>query len=313
MRRAPFTAVVLLSLSVLAVCVASATAKAATTCNASTPLIGTINGDVSAGPGCDLSAVTLVKGDVDVNPGGSLRIAFGSSITITGSVKSKKATSIDIEAGSIGGDVQIEGTTAAGPNEQTFLGYGTVKGNVDIHQSTAYVKVVSETVGRDVRVHDNTGSNSDGDGIVQVSQSTVHGNVDVGKNSLTGFDTNFVSIFNGPQANGSIDGDLHVHDNSVTGGSFNQVQTYFNGVGGNVDVDKNTARGSGDNEVQTYQNSVNGGLDVDNNTAAGGSTNVVDVSGNTVRKELDCRHNVPHATGGANTAGKKKKGECASL
>src|SRR5262245_63817248 len=111
MRRALVTAA---SLGVLAAAAAGAAAAPATTCNSSTSLSGTINGDVSAGPGCDLSGVTSVRGSVRVVPGGSLTIAFGSSISIKGELTSWKAAFIDVEGGSIAGNVRIEATAAGG-------------------------------------------------------------------------------------------------------------------------------------------------------------------------------------------------------
>jgi hypothetical protein len=317
MKRVLRTAVPLLVLGVLAVCVSVAAAGGrATTCNSSTSLSGTINGDVSAGPGCDLSNVTQVKGDVKVNPGGSLTIAVGSSITITGDVQSKNATSIDIEAGTIQGAVEIDGTTAPGSNDQTFVGFGSVKKDIEIQHSAAFINVLSETVGGDVEVHDNRGHNSDGVGLVQVGQSTIHGDVDLHNNVLNGSDSNFLLVFNGTQANGSVDKDVEVHDNSVAGGSTNQMQIFFNSAKGDIDVHNNRAQGGDDNEIQTFQNDTRGDLEVHDNTASGGSTNVIDVSGNTVKKELDCHNNHPPATNaiaGSNTAGKKAKGECSGL
>src|SRR5687767_1977399 len=127
MRRLLLPGVCVLALGVLGAFAAGAgAAPKATTCNATTVMPPTINGDVEAGPGCDLSNVTLVRGDVEVIPGGSLTISFGSPITIRGDVEGKKATFIDIESGTIRGDVRIEATTGG----QTFIGFGRVDGKI---------------------------------------------------------------------------------------------------------------------------------------------------------------------------------------
>ncbi len=308
MKRALVTAVGLLLLGVLAVCVAGASAWGATRCTNGT-LTGTINGDVSAGFGCDLSQVRLVKGDVKVNPGGSLTIQGGSSITITHDVESKKAAFIDIEAGSIGDDVEIEETSGT-----TVLFGATVNHNVEVDESTADVQINSVKVGGDVSVHDNKGHNPDGAGYVEVGQSTIHGNVAVRRNWLTGSDTNILLVDNGAAANGSIGRDLKVYENAVMGGTINQVQVYFNDVTGDADVYSNVAKGGDDNQVQTHENNVKGELDVHENYAAGGSANVIDVSGNTVRSGLFCFGNRPRPTddlAGPNTG--RKWGECKNL
>src|SRR3982751_5897251 len=58
---------------------------------------GPYNNIVAVGP-CDLTAVTLVNGDVRVQPGASLSIGPGSAITINHDVMSTKADYIDLES-----------------------------------------------------------------------------------------------------------------------------------------------------------------------------------------------------------------------
>lgn len=376
MRRVLATAVGLLSLGVLAVCVAGAAAKGVTPCSdADPPLAGTIDGDVSAGPGCDLSNVTLVKGnvkverggsltatiapgssltitgDVQVNPGGSLTVNVGpsgddtpgGSLTIAGDVKSKDATSIDIE-GSVGGNLLVGGSVRIeGTAEGTTLASGTVNRDVEIKKSLANIQVLSESVGGDVRVHDNTGSDTDGSGSIQMAGNNVSGTVDVAKNSLTGSQFNLVLISNPVDPFFDLRGinrDLHVHDNSLSGDGGNALQIVSNGVvRGGLDVHGNSVTGGGTNLVDTSSNEINRDLDVHGNTASGGSggnevltysnrvedgnlgvhdnrADVVGVSDNTVEKELDCHGNRPRATenpgNGPNQAA-KKKGECKDL
>jgi hypothetical protein len=241
----------------------------------------TISGDIVAGAGCDLSETT-VNGNVTVTPGGSL--TSGATTTISGNVKSRRATSVAI-SGSVGGNVLIDGTTGA-DGGGTAVSFGTVQGNIEIKKSSPPVRVESEIVGGNVKLRDNAGSASFAPiGEVQVLSSTIRGNLDVSKNQLTGADLNLAWVlFN------TIGGNLKIHGNSATGGESSQ------------------------NSVLAQSNSVGGNLEVNDNTAIGavGSINTVRVAINTVSGNLDCRNNVPAAVGGANTA-KQKKGECAAL
>jgi hypothetical protein len=93
----------------LAVPVSDAVAKDTSCTGALGPV--TIYGNVSAGAGCDLSNTT-VYGNVTVTPGGSLFVAPGSTTTINGNLTSTEATIIAIEAGTIGGNLEIDGTPA---------------------------------------------------------------------------------------------------------------------------------------------------------------------------------------------------------
>jgi hypothetical protein len=238
-------AVAPLALAVLAL---GATTAAAADTPCTGALTGTINGNVSAGPGCDLSGVTMVKGNVKVNPGGSLTIAFGSSTAITGNVQSQGATLISIFAGSIGG-------------------------NVEIQNGVANVLVVFATVGGNVQVHNNAGSFSSGmSGIVDVAENTVKGNVEVHNNSATGSSFNVIQVAgNGPAFVGSIGGNVQVHDNHATGGTAaNTVNDFQNLVGGNLEVHNNTATGpSGSfNATDVSGNTVKNNLDCHNDTPA---------------------------------------------
>lgn len=247
----------------------------------------TVNGNVSAGAGCDLSGTT-VNGNVTVNPGGSLTVT--SPATITGNVRSKGATTIFVLLASVGGNVQIDGTTG-----QSFVGFGTVGGNVEIKNSAAFLEVGAETVGGNVHLHHNTGSFY-GVGVVAVGGSTVHGNVEVHDNSATGSFFNAILVGIDPELPGyasSVDGNLKIHNNQAAGGSYeNGVFAAVNGVGGNLEVHNNTA------------------------TGASGSIILVDVGGNTVTNNLSCKKNTPAASDafgfGPNTAA-KKTGECANL
>jgi hypothetical protein len=250
MRRMLLAAVAPLALAVLAL---GATTAAAADTPCTGALTGTINGNVSAGPGCDLSGVTMVRGNVKVNPGGSLTIAFGSSTAITGNVQSQGATLISIFAGSIGG-------------------------NVEIQNGVANVLVVFATVGGNVQVHNNAGSFSSGMfGIVDVAENTVKGNVEVHNNSATGSSFNLIQVAgNGPVYGAfSIGGNLQVHDNQATGGtSVNEVNDFQNLVGGNLEVHNNAATGpSGSfNATDVSGNTVKNNLDCHNDTPAATDT-----------------------------------------
>jgi hypothetical protein len=264
--------------AVLALGATTAGAGATTCTNGS--LTGTVNGNISAGPGCDLSNVTMVNGNVTVNPGGSLTVANGSTTAITGNVKSKGATSIDIEGGSIAGYVRIQGTTAL-----TLVAFGTVGGDVEIQGGVANLETFYETIGGSLLVHDNSGAIQNGaTGEFGLVGGTVKGNVDVYNNSGTGTLQNQIIV-----QSVSIAGNLKVRANQVTGGGASQ-----------------------NNEIDTQFNVVGGKLVVSKNTATGGGYTWVDVSANTVTNTLNCRNNTPAPTDeyGPNSA-QQKIGQCA--
>src|SRR5438105_9300381 len=145
MKRPFLAAAGLLSLAVLAL---GATSVSAATTSCTGPMgPGTVTGNLKAGPGCELHGTT-VTGNVDVIPGGSLET--DSSAKIGGNLESKKATSIDVEDTSIGGNAKIDGTTATAGSGFTVLAFGSVAGNVEIKKSAAFLAVVGETVGGNV-------------------------------------------------------------------------------------------------------------------------------------------------------------------
>ena len=110
----------------------------------------TVNGNVSAGAGCDLSG-TAVNGNVTVNPGGSLTVT--SPATITGNLRSKGATTIFVLFASVGGNVQIDGTAG-----QSFVGFRHGRWEPrDQEQRLAFLEVGAETVGGNVHLHHNSG------------------------------------------------------------------------------------------------------------------------------------------------------------
>jgi len=278
-------ATTLLTLGVLVAGVSVAWAGGPTRCEGPEGPI-TIKGSVIAGPGCNLSGAT-VEGNVTVEPGGSLTTEGGTTTKITGNVHSNKATEVLMEAaGSIGGNVQIQGTTG-GSNIRN----GTVKGIVQIQNSLAFVDVAEETVEGNVHLQNNTGAGAvgciatsgPGCAFVGVEHSTVGGNVLVGNNSLTATEANEVFV----EHNSVSHGKVQIQSNSATGGSV------FNGV-------------------LAIENQVDRNLEVHNSTAEGGPTNVVEVSENTVTNNLACMNDKPPATGHSNIA-KKKIGECEHL
>jgi hypothetical protein len=280
-KRVFMAAVTLLALGVFGV----SSASAATKCKEQT-LSGQIKDNVSAGPGCKLSAAT-VKGNVTVEPAGSL--VTENEVNIMGNVMSNEATEIILEAtGSIAGNVQIKGTTGV-----SVVAFGKAKGNVEIESSLAFLTVGSESVGGNVQLTNNTGSGGGGtEGAVEVFKSTVAGAVMIHDNALDGTVKNEVGAFrNGPPA-GSIGGNLQVFNNTAKGGSgLNEVFAETSKVGGNLEVHNNIAEGPA------------------------GSINAVEVGGNTVKNNLACMNDKPPATDtfhGENHA-KTKTGECANL
>lgn len=173
----------------------------------------TVDGNLSAGPGCDLSN-TIVNGNVVVLPGGSLTIAQGATSTIRGNVVSSNATTVEIAAGSIAGDVLIDGTSGL-----ASVAFGSVGGDVEIKNGAAYLAVFEEIVGGNVLVHDNRDSPPGSVGAVNVSRNFVRGDVDEYNNTLTGFNFNFMQTLDN-----TVGGSMRIHDNSVTGPGAPQVE-----------------------------------------------------------------------------------------
>jgi hypothetical protein len=274
--KARALAVALASLAVTVV-VAGGASAGDTPCNG--PIAGgTINGNVKAGPGCELDHV-VVNGEVKVIPGGSL-LTIGS--TITKNVSSKDATDIFVYRTSVGGNVHLDGTTGG----RAGVSNSSVDGNLDIAKSSGTdVLVVRVRIGGDVHVHDNT--------------------------MVSGGDSNTINI----AVNPDIAGNVEVKHNSLANAANNQILIDRNGhIGGNVDVSDNTLAGSfADTNLYTTRNTVDGNVHVDHNSVTGAHP-TFDVGGNTITKELACDHNSPPPSdfSGPNTAA-KKKGQCANL
>jgi hypothetical protein len=288
----PWAAIVLVALGILVFGVAGASA-ANTLCAGPMGAV-TIDGNVSAGPGCDLTNTT-VNGNVTVLPGGSLFVApFSSSTRIKGNVLSKGARSVEILSGSVGGHVQIDGTTAAAHGDSVLFGV-TVGGNVEIRNGAAFLAVQASTVGGNILVDGNSGSDSTGlfGDVVVGGGNTVRGNIDVHDNSASGSLFNDIEVGgNGPAVAGSIGGNLLFHHNEATGGTrFDATVVSRNVVGGNLEFHHNAAAGPAGALVE------------------------LEASGNAVQRILDCHDDIPAPTdtlAGPNTA-KQKKGECAAL
>lgn len=253
----------------------------------------TVDGDVIAGPGCNLSNTT-VKGDVSVVPGGTLSVSSNSDspAKIYGNVKSNNAKFIQISSGWIGGDVKLVGTTGIDgePLTGVHLENSTVEGDVTIKEGSAFIVVLDMQIGGDVEVHDNRGSDPSGQygWVIGVVGSTVGGHVRIYDNDASGSFFNQIGV-----TTSLIRRNLHVHSNTATGGSAaNAVLIFLNQVHENLLVNKNIA------------------------TGPDGSSSFVDVSGNTVGRTLNCRNNTPDPTDsegvGLNVA-LRKRAECADL
>jgi hypothetical protein len=120
-------------------------------CTTATPPPSTVNGNLTAGPGCTLNG-THVKGNVNVSSGGSLT-ANGATID---------------------GNVEIAGTSGSNSICGTTIG-----GNLQVHNNTGSTTIdggscspYQNTVGGNLEIHNNTG------GPVSVSDTTVNGNLD---------------------------------------------------------------------------------------------------------------------------------------
>lgn len=325
-RRLTVGSVGLLMLGVvLSILGASAASADAVSCTGALGAV-TINGDVSAGPGCDLSNTT-VNGNVTVNPGGSLTIAPGSTTTITGNLESTDATSVLIqlqaqtattytgEKVTIGGNVDITrttGTTAGiepgnlhvvsvwviarvGGNvtvdgtayaEQSV--HGTIKGNVEIQDGTGYAFVSNAIVGGNVQLEGNTGHNAPGTlGVIGVFNDHVHGNVVAEDNSLTATGAGSVNVV-----------EVFVNLPSGSGGVPPPPGA---AVDGNVIVQDNQATGASINQPEVFDNPVGGNILIQDNTATApaGSRAENFVSTNTVGGNLNMQDNTATAPAGS--------------
>jgi hypothetical protein len=268
-------------------------ASAATLCdfrNGNPTSPQTILGDVTAGPGCNLS-FTTVTGTVTVARGGSLVVYKDAPVGITGNLMSKGATFVDVQAGWIGGDVRIEGTTgvtgggsrlglgADGLNCTTLRGSGrwpmiVVDGDVVIRKAVGgRVYIESADIGGDVRVHDNVVDSSNGAGgvdgvlsVMEICENRIEGGAVVRDNLVSTSNVNVLYIHGN-----EFSTDLHVNDNAVElpGAFLNDLAIFSNVIGRGVRVNENTAAGS----------SV--------------GKDFITVGNNDITKFLDCRHNTP--------------------
>jgi hypothetical protein len=256
---------------------ASLALMAAPSWAASTPCTGPlgaveIKGDISAGDGCDLSGTT-VRGNVTVDPGGSLSTQVGSTTVITGNVESSKATLIELQGNtSVGGGLQLTGTT-----ELIFLRFGKISGNVEIKGGVAAVVLREhEAVGGNLQIQHTSASASGELGLVVIADVTVGGNLQVANNSLTTSELNALQV-----QEASVAGNLQLSNNSVMGGFLNLIEVEVNRVGGSAELIHNTS----------------GSLAVFHNIVA---------------NNLECAANKPPPRGSSNTA-KQKLGQCELL
>jgi hypothetical protein len=241
-----------------------------------------VNNDISAGLGCELLGTT-VRGDVAVNPGGSLITRRAFTTVITGSVRGSDVFAVRLRGHtSVGGNVRFTGT---GGNE-VGISEGTVNGNIEVDEGTAVLNVLGETVGGNI-----LGLNiSNRDFVLlQVDGDVVGGNVEVGKNTFTSpledrLEVSFTSVA----------GNLLVFNNNINAHSLHR------------------------NEIILAANHVDGNAELLYNTVSRGVVRpLVEVSENVVTNTLNCLSNVPAPVEGEfaefpNTA-KHKLGQCQLL
>jgi hypothetical protein len=234
-----------------------------------------IKGNISAGAGCDLSGTT-VRGNVIIEPGGSLSNNFGSTTVITGNLESSKATQIIMEGTtSVGGGLQLDDTT-----DGSLFRSEKVGRNVEIKGGTASISLTEGDIGGNVQIQNTSGSAFGESGLINIAVVNVGGNVQVANNSLAGSFLTEVSIFDS-----SVAGNLQLSNNSAMGGFLTDaVFVEFNRVGGSAELSHNAA-----------------GL-------------FISVSGNEVTTNLNCTGNKPPPIDleEPNTA-KKKLGQCELL
>jgi hypothetical protein len=224
-----------------------------------------IKGDISAGAGCDLSGTT-VRGNVTVDPGGSLSSKFATTTVITGNLESSKATQIVMEGTtSVGGGLQLVGTTG-----QILFGSEKVGGNIEIKGGIASVSLTEGDVGGNLQIQNTSGEFGES-ALVNIAGVTVGGNIQVANNSLTGSNLNRITV-----AETFITGNLRLSNNSAMGGSFlNGVAVVFDFVGGSAELLHN-------------------------------ASGLISVLANEVTNNLDCAANKPPPEGSFNTAKEKQ-------
>lgn len=150
MNRAVFMLAATLCASVALVFGSSVASGGTFNCTGAAP--ATVNGNLSAGPGCTLSG-THVTGNVSVTPTGSLT---ANGATIDGNVEIQNNSGTNSICGTtIGGNLQVHNNTGS-----TTIG----------HHCGAV------TVGGNVEIHNNSGQNT-------ISNTTTHGNLDCHNNS----------------------------------------------------------------------------------------------------------------------------------
>jgi hypothetical protein len=232
-----------------------------------------IKGNISAGAGCDLAGTT-VRGNVTVDPGGSLSNNFGSTTVIMGNLEGSKATQIIMEGTtSVGGGLQLIDTI-----DQTLFRSEKVGGNVEINGGTPSISLTEGDVGGSLRIQNTSGSAFGESGLINIAGVSVGGNVQVENNSLSGSVLNMVSV-----AESLVAGNLQLSNNSAMGGFLTNA----------VFVEVNLVRGS----AELFHNTA--GL-------------FISVFGNEVKNNLDCAANKPPPEGSSNTA-KEKQGQCELL
>jgi hypothetical protein len=152
----------------VAVCGVAALLGTASASGASSNCTGTVgavtlNGNVTAGPGCDLEGTT-VTGNVSVKAGGSLT-TNGASIGGNLEIQNNGAAN-SICNTSIGGNLLIHnnsGTTSVGYPSPPCYG-NSVSGNTDIHNNSGQVTIAHTDVGGNLDCHENSPAASTGNG-----------------------------------------------------------------------------------------------------------------------------------------------------
>jgi hypothetical protein len=241
-----------------------------------------INGNISAGAGCDLSGAS-VRGNVTVNPGGSLTTRM---TLITGNVQGTDAVGVRLErTTSVRGNLRLTDTTGRGAFIE--VREGTVNGNVEIEDGLPLAQIFEETVGGNVKILNNSNVGAlSSSGLAEIIQSTVGRNVEIGNNSLTGEIETRLLV-----AGTSVAGNLLLYDNSMTGAVLrNRMFVAGDRIGGNAELLDNITRGPFE----------------------GGVPASTVVQFNAVTNILNCAGNELAPIGRENTA-EKKLGQCELL
>ena len=142
------------------------------------------NVTVATGGVCTLLADTQVSGNVQVQQGGALD---DEGAAIARDLQTNNAAWIQVDGGTIGGNLQVQGLTGTPSGSDNALCDATVNGDVSVHDNAAGAPIdigdlyacsggPALTIGGNLTVNNNAAA-------VNVNGNTAKGNIQVGQNT----------------------------------------------------------------------------------------------------------------------------------